>query len=54
MHWVQCSRCERWRVVPDEHWGPIDAAAEDADWFCESAPWDVAKFEPFEPACPTS
>jgi hypothetical protein len=50
---VQCSRCERWRVVPDEHWAAIDAADEDADWFCEMAPWDVSKFEPFDPACPT-
>ncbi|GBF98200.1 hypothetical protein Rsub_10700 [Raphidocelis subcapitata] len=51
VHWVQCSRCERWRVVPDAHWGPIAAADEDADWFCRDAVWDLRAHEPFEPAC---
>ncbi|KAI8471503.1 MAG: hypothetical protein J3K34DRAFT_230637 [Monoraphidium minutum] len=54
VHWVQCSRCERWRVVPDANWGAIASADEDADWFCEHADWDVVKFEPFEPACATA
>jgi len=51
VHWVQCSRCERWRVVPDAHWGPIAGADEDADWFCQDARWELTAFEPFEPAC---
>jgi hypothetical protein len=32
-NWVQCSRCEAWRLVPDEFWPDIDAAGEE-DWFC--------------------
>ncbi len=48
---MQCSKCEKWRVVPDANWAPIAAADEDADWFCRDADWDVTTTEPFEAAC---
>lgn len=32
-NWVQCAKCQAWRVVPDEFWPDIDAAG-DEDWFC--------------------
>jgi hypothetical protein len=51
VHWVQCSACERWRVVPDAHWAPIAAAPDDAEWRCRDAQWDVAAYEPYEAAC---
>jgi len=51
-NWVQCSRCETWRVVPDEFWPDIEAAGDDnEDWFCHEATWDVEQFEPGTPAC---
>jgi hypothetical protein len=31
---VQCSKCEAWRVVPDEHWLRLEESADD-DWFCK-------------------
>jgi hypothetical protein len=38
-NWVQCSRCETWRLVPDEFWPDIDAAG-DEDWYCNvSGDW---------------
>jgi len=49
-NWVQCSRCQQWRVVPDEFWPDIDAAG-DEDWYCNEATWDVTGYEPFTPAC---
>lgn len=49
-HWVQCSRCETWRVVPDEHWPRVEAD-EREDWFCEDAWWDIATMEPFTGPC---
>ncbi len=33
-NWVQCTRCQAWRVVPDEFWPDIEASQEE-DWFCE-------------------
>lgn len=51
VHWVQCSACEAWRVVPDANWGKIQAADEDADWFCKDADWDLTTTEPHTPAC---
>lgn len=33
-NWVQCSRCETWRMVPEQWWAQIQATG-DEDWFCE-------------------
>ena len=49
--WVQCDRCLRWRVVPDEHWPGVEADPR-PHWFCEWARWDVRGQVPFEAACP--
>lgn len=48
--WVQCERCKRWRVVPDEHWQEV-SADEGSAWLCENALWDVLDKPPHEPAC---
>jgi hypothetical protein len=48
--WVQCSRCEEWRSVPNSCWPEIEASG-DEDWFCEMANWDVSKYQPFKPSC---
>jgi hypothetical protein len=47
--WVQCSRCEEWRTVPNAAWPGIQAS--DDDWFCEQASWDVTRLQPFSKAC---
>ncbi|KAJ9526827.1 hypothetical protein QJQ45_017803 [Haematococcus lacustris] len=49
-NWVQCSRCQAWRVVPDEFWPDIDAIG-DEDWFCNEATWDVTAYEPYTEPC---
>ncbi|KAF5836781.1 hypothetical protein DUNSADRAFT_5408 [Dunaliella salina] len=49
-NWVQCSRCEAWRIVPDEFWPDVDAAG-DEDWYCNEATWDVTQYEPYTPPC---
>lgn len=49
-HWVQCSACETWRVVPDEDWPAVEADAQE-DWFCRDAWWDVTKYEPHTKPC---
>jgi hypothetical protein len=51
--WVQCSRCDTWRVVPDEAWPEVEADDRE-DWFCEDAWWNVEDMEPFSPACEAS
>lgn len=33
-NWVQCARCQTWRLVPDEFWPGIQSAGEE-DWYCE-------------------
>lgn len=33
--WVQCSKCQVWRQVPDEFWPEIANADEDEDWMCK-------------------
>lgn len=33
--WVQCSKCQTWRQVPDEFWPDIANADEDEDWTCK-------------------
>ncbi|GIL72320.1 hypothetical protein Vretifemale_2672 [Volvox reticuliferus] len=49
--WVQCSKCQTWRQVPDEFWPDIANADEDEDWMCKDALWDVEDYEPNTPAC---
>ncbi|GLC45755.1 hypothetical protein PLESTF_000601400 [Pleodorina starrii] len=49
--WVQCSKCQQWRQVPDEFWPDIENADEDEDWTCKDALWDVEDYEPNTPAC---
>ncbi|MEW5309755.1 MAG: hypothetical protein WDW38_001617 [Sanguina aurantia] len=34
--WVQCTKCETWRVVPDENWVDIQTAGDDEDWYCKA------------------
>ena len=55
--WVQCTGCETWRVVPDEHWPRIETAG-DEDWFCRVSPlrpWNLESYPPLEPSsCRTS
>uniref|UniRef100_A0A7S0UND3 CW-type domain-containing protein n=1 Tax=Polytomella parva TaxID=51329 RepID=A0A7S0UND3_9CHLO len=48
--WVQCSRCEVWRIVPNKWWPKIRDGG-DEDWFCSDASWDVTKMEPYTPPC---
>ncbi|KXZ56864.1 hypothetical protein GPECTOR_1g78 [Gonium pectorale] len=33
--WVQCSKCQVWRQVPDEFWPEFENADEDEDWYCK-------------------
>ncbi|GLI68600.1 hypothetical protein VaNZ11_013072 [Volvox africanus] len=49
--WVQCSKCQTWRQVPDEFWPDIANADEDEDWMCKDALWDVEDYQPNTPAC---
>ncbi|EFJ43024.1 hypothetical protein VOLCADRAFT_106966 [Volvox carteri f. nagariensis] len=49
--WVQCSKCQTWRQVPDEFWPDIANFDEDEDWMCRDALWDVEDYEPNTPAC---
>jgi len=48
--WVQCSRCEQWRIVPDHCWDEIQNDPRE-DWFCEDAKWNVTTTNPFTPPC---
>lgn len=50
LHWVQCSRCHTWRVVPDEAWAAIERLGN-RDWFCQDAKWDLKAFTPHTSAC---
>ncbi|KAG2497917.1 hypothetical protein HYH03_004181 [Edaphochlamys debaryana] len=49
--WVQCSKCQIWRQVPDEFWPDIENADEDEDWTCKDALWDVEDYEPGTKPC---
>jgi len=49
-HWVQCDRCQTWRIVPDAHWAAVEADEREA-WFCEWAAWRVETAPPHTPAC---
>mmetsp|Transcript_41 Transcript_41/g.133 ORF Transcript_41/g.133 Transcript_41/m.133 type:complete len:248 (-) Transcript_41:578-1321(-) len=48
--WVQCDRCDVWRVVPDSAWAQL-AAEESESWQCSDATWNLASIAPFTPAC---
>lgn len=50
VQWVQCERCQTWRVVPAELWPEV--ASRDI-WYCQNATWDLTALEPFTPACKT-
>lgn len=49
-NWVQCADCCTWRVVPDKEWDLI-GTADDHEWFCKDATWDVTQHEPHTPVC---
>ncbi|MEW5303291.1 MAG: hypothetical protein WDW36_005997 [Sanguina aurantia] len=49
--WVQCTKCETWRVVPDENWEDIQTAGDDEDWYCKDALWDVSQHVPHTAPC---
>lgn len=49
-HWVQCGRCEVWRVVMPDYWEDIQADTRE-DWFCEDAEWDITECYPYTRAC---
>lgn len=49
--WVQCSKCQTWRQVPDEFWPDIANADEDEDWTCKDALWDLMEYEPHTRPC---
>ena len=36
-HWVQCSKCQKWRKISQKVADETVASAPDAPWFCE---WD--------------
>lgn len=48
--WVQCDRCDTWRVVPDSAWPALEAA-ESESWLCEDATWNLTLMPPHTPAC---
>ncbi|KAL4433705.1 hypothetical protein ABPG75_000146 [Micractinium tetrahymenae] len=48
--WVQCDRCEVWRLVPGE-WAQAVRDDTRQEWLCEYAQWDVASQPPHKPAC---
>ncbi|GMH33392.1 hypothetical protein BSKO_01226 [Bryopsis sp. KO-2023] len=49
-HWVQCSRCEVWRVVMPEFWEIVQSDTRE-EWFCEDADWDITECHPYTKAC---
>lgn len=48
--WVQCERCQMWRLVPNEWWAEVQADDRD-EWHCEDAQWDVRATHPHAPPC---
>lgn len=48
--WVQCERCQTWRLVPNEWWAAVQADDRD-EWHCEDAQWDVRATHPHLPPC---
>lgn len=48
--WVQCSRCENWRLVPHQFWQEVTKDTRE-EWFCEDAEWDLRNYEPYTEAC---
>eukprot|EP00873_Tetraselmis_striata_P027481 jgi/Tetstr1/447745/TSEL_035078.t1 len=48
--WIFCDGCETWRVVPDEEWDALQAADQE-QWYCQEATWDVTSTVPFTRAC---
>jgi hypothetical protein len=48
--WVQCERCQTWRLVPNEHWQAVQED-EREEWRCEDAQWALTASQPFTPAC---
>lgn len=48
--WVQCEKCETWRLVPAEDWESVQNDPRE-EWYCGYATWDVQAQPPFTTAC---